>query len=307
MDNDCEDGARILRGLRFESELGRGGTATAFKFLRDPIVVLKEAKHIAISGYENEARVLGHVLPLHRGIIYLFDYEPEVSSGNHHRYARLLLEYCDGGDLVGALEQQKDYLPEAFIWHVFLRLAEAIAHMHNGWSSKNERTTTPWEAVIHRDLKPDNIFLKQRVGNYPDVVVGDFGHAAVRSADGFIKPYGYGTPEYEPPERPWMDEKGDVWALGSIVHAMVFNDDRTMGPIRVPPGYSERTAAEQLNESRYLRSPRQQDGHYYSRRLYYWLAKCLSYDPHDRPTVLELVKEMVPEARRYRDTHYEAL
>ena len=320
MDND---GPRILRGLILHHTLGTGGTAEAVLERRDPLVVLKEMEFG--SRYTADVDVLGHILPPHKGIVYLLDHEPENERAGQP--GRLLLEYCDGGDLFKILRTNphRNYTPEAFIWHVFLRLAESIAFMHSGWSAERREVSKPWTTVLHHDLKPDNIFTKKRPDDYPDVIIGDFGHAQVPSAANFRPDFAWGTPEFDPPERPCSDEKGDIWSLGSIIHWMIHQGRNAVGPIcdnpwnpldggprlrgHIPEDYAgwERAAAEKWPESRYLRQPRTDHNHFYSKCLYFWMARCLSYDPCDRPTAVELAREMAPVARKWRDAHYEAL
>ena len=300
MDND---NARILRGLTLNRRLNAGGTADTYQYNRDPLVVLKETR-LGIKTSQ-EAHILGHRLQLHKGIVYLLDYEaPDLKK---RRPERFLLEYCDGGDLHGLMHEHQDYMPEAFIWHVFLRLAETLAFMHYGWIAELQVCKHPnWRPVIHRDLKPPNIFLKQRFNDYPDIILGDFGHAADTSADDY-KPHGGGTPEWEPPERPLMTEKADIWALGVIIQSLIHNPFHHF-PIKTMAGYyDERYTAINVSESRYVAAPREEADHWYSRQLYYWMAKCLSNDPSDRPSALELARDMVPHARGYRDAHYEPL
>ena len=323
MDNDGP--SRILRGLIWNHDLGAGGTAVASLQRRDPLVVIKQVAFN--TEFTADLDILGHVLPPHKGIVYLLDHEPQDLSVQ--RPGRFLLEFCDAGDLLKLAETEAHtrYLPEAFIWHVFLRLAESIAFMHTGWSAQRQTISKPWTTVLHHDLKPDNIFLKNRRANYPDIIIGDFGHARVPSADDYQPGHAYGTPEFDPPERPYSTEKGDIWGLGAIIHCLIHNGRGFSGPICENPwrprnggaplpgnapvgrynGDWSREFAVYYPESRYLQQPRTDAGHFYSKRLYFWAARCLAYDPFDRPSAVELCREMVPQARAWRDEHYEGL
>ena len=77
---------------------------------------------------------------------------------------------------------------------------------------------------VHRDLKPDNIFLCERDGDWPDVRLLDFGLAKLMPEAG-IAPFTtktgvmLGTPEYMSPEQArgiGVDYRTDVYALGIV-------------------------------------------------------------------------------------------
>lgn len=45
-------------------------------------------------------------------------------------------------------------MPEAFIWHVFHSLATALCYHTHGTTA--EEAIAGWEAIVHRDIKPQN-------------------------------------------------------------------------------------------------------------------------------------------------------
>ncbi len=76
--------------------------------------------------------------------------------------------------------------------------------------------------VIHRDLKPDNIFLEVRDGEAPRVKLVDFGIAAMLDADERDDQRRLlGTLRYMAPEQcrggP-VDERADLYALGVVIY-----------------------------------------------------------------------------------------
>ncbi|MES1166082.1 MAG: serine/threonine-protein kinase, partial [Verrucomicrobiota bacterium] len=99
------------------------------------------------------------------------------------------------------------------------------------------------QGIIHRDMKPENIFLVQREGRPDFVKVLDFGIAKVVSADNNDGPrltqtgMIFGTPEYMSPEQAQgqpPDHRVDVYAVGCIMYHMLtglvpFHADSFMG------------------------------------------------------------------------------
>jgi hypothetical protein len=95
--------------------------------------------------------------------------------------------------------------------NVLVRVCDAISFAHG-------------RDVIHRDLKPDNVFL----GEYGEVIVFDWG-LALRLADlraGSSTPMASGTPVYMAPEMARADPRllgptSDVYLLGAILYEVL--------------------------------------------------------------------------------------
>ena len=132
-------------------------------------------------------------------LLKIYDYFESYNN----RY--VVLEFCDSGDLQDVLNREKR-LPEE-------RALEISYQVILGLSALLELN------VCHRDMKPENIFIN---GN--DHKIGDFGFANQSSK--FTTSLGttlYMAPEFYTGTGD-MDQAVDIWALGCIIHQMIFGE-----------------------------------------------------------------------------------
>ncbi|XP_055982223.1 serine/threonine-protein kinase Nek3 isoform X2 [Sorex fumeus] len=129
----------------------------------------------------------------------------ESFEAEGHLY--IVMEYCDGGDLMQRIKHQKGKLfPEDVILNWFTQMCLGVNHIHK-------------KRVLHRDIKSKNIFLTQS----GKIKLGDFGSARlVSNPMAFACTY-VGTPYYVPPEI-WenlpYNNKSDIWSLGCILYEL---------------------------------------------------------------------------------------
>ncbi|XP_052607752.1 serine/threonine-protein kinase Nek3 isoform X3 [Peromyscus californicus insignis] len=119
----------------------------------------------------------------------------------------IVMEYCDGGDLMQKIKQQKGkLLPEDTILNWFIQICLGVNHIHK-------------KRVLHRDIKSKNVFLTQS----GKVKLGDFGSARLLSSPMAFACTYVGTPYYVPPEI-WenlpYNNKSDIWSLGCILYEL---------------------------------------------------------------------------------------
>src|SRR6185369_16869000 len=109
----------------------------------------------------------------------------------------LVSEYCTGGSLPNARPFWQDSAISAL--KVFQQICQGVSYAHS-------------HGVIHRDLKPDNIFLRSSDG---PAIVGDFGicylEATTRltSTDRAIGPRLFMAPELEDGRDDAISNKAD--------------------------------------------------------------------------------------------------
>ncbi|XP_052018146.1 serine/threonine-protein kinase Nek3 isoform X2 [Apodemus sylvaticus] len=129
----------------------------------------------------------------------------ESFEAEGHLY--IVMEYCDGGDLMQRIKQQKGKLfPEDTILNWFIQICLGVNHIHK-------------RRVLHRDIKSKNVFLTHS----GKVKLGDFGSARLLSSPMAFACTYVGTPYYVPPEI-WenlpYNNKSDIWSLGCILYEL---------------------------------------------------------------------------------------
>ena len=195
-------------GAVFEGMDAQTGERVALKVLHDRYAAQDD--HVA--RFLHEARVMRRIP--HQGIPRVID-----AGKDEHKRAYIALERLDGRDLSDALEEGPlDAKDVVEIGHQLLSVLAAV-HAHG---------------IIHRDVKPENIFLAfEGEGDDLKVKLLDFGIAkvrgdavdpdAVRTHDGVR----LGTPHYMSPEQ-WrgeaLTERSDVWAAGAVLFTAIMGD-----------------------------------------------------------------------------------
>lgn len=206
-------GQVIGERYRLERPLERGAMGTvwraqhvrlkapvAIKFL-DPSLIGDTEMH---DRFMQEARSAAAVRCAH--VVQVFDY------GSEGGVPYIVMELLDGENLDARLAQ-RGVLTPAELDKIFTEIARGLSKAHA-------------MGVVHRDLKPGNIFLA-REGDHEVAKLVDFGIAKVKSdALKFTQVVGtqlgtlLGTPQYMSPEQvrgsTSVDYRTDIWALAII-------------------------------------------------------------------------------------------
>ncbi|CDR93901.1 protein kinase domain containing protein, putative [Babesia bigemina] len=139
----------------------------------------------------------------------------------------IIMEYCDSGDLAENMRQFRkhyDKVNEQVIFDIALQLLFALAYCHNSSLGPKQGK------ILHRDLKPQNIFLhsnyRNKTRNGYICKIGDFGLCRSIGLESFAHSC-VGTPYYWCPElllshSKNYDDKMDMWALGVVLYELSY-------------------------------------------------------------------------------------
>lgn len=202
--------AQQLGQYALETKIGAGAFGSVYlarhALMRRPVAVklldTAQASESSIIRFEREVQSTSQLTHPHTIAIYDYGRTPE----GLFYYA---MEYLDGlslNDLVNKFGRQ----PEGRVIYILRQVCESLAEAHD-------------RDLVHRDIKPHNIFLTRR-GNIPDFVkVLDFGLVKARNEEGTALTIGdgtLGTPLYMSPEaveRPAeVDARSDLYSVGAV-------------------------------------------------------------------------------------------
>ena len=176
----------------------------AAKVLNSDLAANAEAR----ARFEVEAHAVSQLE--HDNIINVIDY-----GATDDDLVFMVMEYLKGRTLQARMDQAP--LTRDELLGVMLQVCHALGCAHEA-------------GIVHRDMKPDNIFLNERMrGRPPLVKVLDFGISKARDVslkDGRITKQGQvlGSPEYMSPEAARGDEvdgRADIYAVGIILYELV--------------------------------------------------------------------------------------
>ena len=181
----------------------------------------------------------------------------------------IITEYCEGGDLETFLSIARKngvMIPEESIWKIFMQVTLALHEIH---AKKDEK-------IIHRDVKPANIFLDSE----NNVKLGDFGLAKRISNEANFEMTKLNDAYYLSPEQLQNEvftEKTDIWSLGCLLYQLTTLNVPFQGSNQLQVAMKIKTG--QLEPISSL----------YSKELTRVIKWCLFQDPADRPTAEELI------------------
>ncbi len=201
-----QPGTLLAGNYTIESVLGEGGMGVVYRAhdkARQRTVAIK-CLHTNFVGdpevrkrFAREARALRAWT--HPGVVAIHD------TFEHEHLLGIVMELVEGVTLVEHLRRWRGRLPLAEVRELFGGILDAVDHAHR-------------HGVIHRDLKPDNILVRQSCGRLATVIV-DLGIAKIVEGTSYtVSGALLGTCKYMSPEqvqRPQtIDHRTDIYSLG---------------------------------------------------------------------------------------------
>jgi len=207
---------RVLDG-RYEmlERIGEGGMGVVYKGRQvsiDRIVAVKMlSAQLArdpnwVARFNREAKACSQLQ--HPNTIRMFDFG-QTSEGRLF----MAMEFLNGRALSQVIQEESPIAPERVL-KVIIQCCASLAEAHN-------------IGIIHRDIKPDNVFLLNLAGSPDFVKLLDFSVAkllqeneGMRTQAGVV----FGTPQYMSPEQgrgATLDARSDLYALGILAFEML--------------------------------------------------------------------------------------
>jgi eukaryotic-like serine/threonine-protein kinase len=280
--------SRVLYGLRRQvrdaqrmgqytllEPLGHGGMGVVYRarhaMLRRPTAVklltVAETPQ-TLDRFEREVQQMAMLA--HPNIVTVYDYGRTETGGLYYA-----MELLDGADLERVIQVDGPQ-PAARVVHLLLQACRALAGAHAA-------------GLVHRDIKPGNLFLCRDWGSADAVKVLDFGlvketqtGGLAVTADGAL----LGTPLYMAPET-WIrprdvDVRSDLYALGAVAYFMLTGRPVFEGtnPFEVMTHHVQSPPAP---PSAFARAPVPAD-------LEAIVLRCLAKDPDERFASAELLR-----------------
>ncbi|TNJ28299.1 Kinase, NEK [Giardia muris] len=249
-----------LSSFQLTGRLGRGAFGTVFSAWSEEhgncalkVVEYEEMERTIVDSLRREMGTIPslehpHVLRYHR-----------VHDDPDNGTAYLVMEWCSGtllDEVRGRGERGEPFRDEE-VWRCLREMASGLAYLHE-------------RGLVHRDLKPGNIFLAPN----GRLVLADFGlvrdAARSRRMSTVAGTELYMAPELYDPE-PQYSFSVDVWALGVMGYEMCTG--RLPFPGKIAISKEEPPVIEGRGELGPL------------------ISRMLSKDPKDRPTAREVLEE----------------
>ncbi len=207
-------GQRLADRFEILSRIGEGGTGVVYKAKQlavDRIIAIKVlGAHVSqdpswVKRFHNEARAAARLD--HPNTVRLIDFG-ETKEG----LLFIAMEFLHGRSLADEIAKVGRLHPQRVL-RILSQMLQSLQEAHS-------------QGIIHRDIKPDNVFLMDTKGQGDFVKVLDFSVAKMDSPDAQATLAGtvFGTPAYMSPEQGRgvkLTPQSDIYACGIVAYEML--------------------------------------------------------------------------------------
>ncbi|MBS1151562.1 MAG: Serine/threonine protein kinase [Myxococcaceae bacterium] len=203
--------SEVLGSYKLVEPMGEGAIGRVFRarhltLQREVAIKVMKPEHLkypeVVARFVQEAQTVSRIK--HEHIVEVFDITVEDARPGQAQRAYIVMELLAGASLTRLIKPGP--LEVARIVRIVRQIASALDAAHRS-------------GVVHRDVKPDNIFICDRGGDFAKVL--DFGIAKLRGEEPSNAGFAIGTPMYMAPEQArdeQVDHRVDVYALGVVLY-----------------------------------------------------------------------------------------
>jgi eukaryotic-like serine/threonine-protein kinase len=195
------------------------GTDVALKVMLPKIAADRHARQMFLREVENTKALQ------HPNVVKMLD------SGCCEDIFFFTLEYCEGGSIVDLMRRQGGALSIQTAMPIILQVLDGLEYAHHAEVPEVKQADGSFgrgRGLIHRDLKPGNIFLSHTNGS-PTAKIGDYGLAKAFDLSGLsgLTRSGTlaGTPYYMPRQQvinfKYAKPEVDLWATAATLYTML--------------------------------------------------------------------------------------